>query len=73
MTFAAAEAGEIMSQDSQGRVLVSRERRESLLEEYDRSGMSGVKFAQYVGIRILNSGLLAPKPANAPGALSSSI
>jgi hypothetical protein len=51
MTFAAAEAGEIMSQDSQGRVLVSRERRESLLEEYDRSGMSGVKFAQYVGIK----------------------
>jgi transposase len=32
-------------------VLVSRERRESLLEEYDRSGMSGVKFAQYVGIK----------------------
>ncbi|MGA8480485.1 MAG: hypothetical protein WB696_21190 [Chthoniobacterales bacterium] len=51
MTFAAAEPGRIMSQDSQGRVLVSRERRESLLEEYDRSGMSGVKFAQYVGIK----------------------
>ena len=51
MTFAAAEAGEIMSQDSQGRVLVSRERRESLLEEYDRCGMSGVKFAEYVGIK----------------------
>jgi hypothetical protein len=34
-----------------GRVLVSRERRESLLKEYDRSGMSGVKFAQYVGIK----------------------
>jgi hypothetical protein len=32
-------------------VLVSRERRESLLEEYDRSAMSGVKFAQYVGIK----------------------
>ena len=32
-------------------MLVSRERRESLLEEYDRSGMSGVKFAQYVGIK----------------------
>src|SRR6185437_12527830 len=51
MTFAAAEAGEIMSQDAQGRVLVSRERRESLLEQYDRSAMSGVKFAQYVGIK----------------------
>ena len=51
MTFAAEEAGQILSQDARGRVLVSRERRESLLEEYDRGGMSGVKFAQYVGIK----------------------
>ena len=51
MTFATQEPGAILSQDAQGRVLVSRERRESLLEEYDRSGMSGVKFAQYVGIK----------------------
>jgi transposase len=47
----AAEAGQILSQDARGRVLVSRERRESLLEEYERSGMSGVKFAQYVGLK----------------------
>ena len=32
-------------------MLVGPERRESLLEEYDRSGMSGVKFAQYIGIK----------------------
>jgi hypothetical protein len=51
MTFVAEEAGQILSQDARGRVLISRERRESLLEEYDRSGMSGVKFAQYVGIK----------------------
>jgi len=51
MTLAAEEAGQILSQDARGRVLVSRERRESLLEEYDRSGMSGIKFAQYVGIK----------------------
>ncbi len=51
MTSATEKLGEILSQDAQGRVLVSRERRESLLEEYDRSGMSGVKFAQYVGIK----------------------
>src|SRR6478672_8335058 len=51
MTFAAEEVGQILSRDARGRVLVSRERRESLLEEYDRSGMSGVKFAQYVGIK----------------------
>ncbi len=51
MTFAAEEPEQILSQDAQGRVLVRRERRESLLAEYDRSGMSGVKFAQYVGIK----------------------
>ena len=51
MTFATQEPGAILSQDAQGRVLVSRERRESLLEGYDRSGMSGVKFARYVGIK----------------------
>ena len=51
MTSATEKLGEILSQDAQGRVLVTRERRESLLEEYDRSGMSGVKFAQYVGIK----------------------
>jgi len=51
MTFAAEEGGEILSQDAQGRVLVSRERRELVLEQYDRSGMSGVKFAEYVVIK----------------------
>src|SRR5260221_13491192 len=51
MTFTAEEPGQIMSQDAQGRVLVSRERRELLLEEDDRSGMGGGKFAQYVGIK----------------------
>ena len=51
MTSATEEPGEILSRDAQGRVLVSRERRESLLEEYDRSGMSGAKFARYVGIK----------------------
>lgn len=51
MTFLAEEPGQILSQDARGRVLVSRERRQSLLEEYDRSGMSAMKFAQYIGIK----------------------
>ena len=51
MTFVAEEPEQILSQDSRGHVLVTRERRESLLVEYDRSGMSAVKFAQYVGIK----------------------
>ena len=50
MTFGADEPGQILSQDARGRVLVSRERRQALLEECDRSGMSAVKFAQYIGI-----------------------
>jgi hypothetical protein len=66
MTLAGEEQAEqILSQDSQGRVLVTRERRESLLEEYDRSGMSGVRFAQYVGIKytIWHTGLKAASTA----------
>ena len=52
MTLAGEEqAGQILSQDARGRVLIPRQRRELLLEEYDRSGMSGVRFAKYVGIR----------------------
>jgi transposase len=51
MTFAAEEPEQILSQNAKGRVLVTRERRETLLAEYDRSGMSGVKFAEYVGIK----------------------
>ena len=51
MTFTAEEPGVTLSRDARGRVLVSRERRELLLEQYDRSGMSGVKFAEYIGIK----------------------
>jgi len=45
------EAGQILSQDARGRVLVGREHRDALLEEYDRSGMSRVRFAKYAGIK----------------------
>jgi hypothetical protein len=51
MSFSAGESGQIFSQDARGRLLIPRERRDALLAEYDRSGMSGVKFAQYVGIK----------------------
>ena len=41
MTLAAEEqVWQILSQDARGRVLVGPERRDMLLEEYDRSGMS---------------------------------
>ena len=40
-----------LKQDSRGRVRVSAERREALLDEFERSGLSGVKFAEMVGVK----------------------
>jgi len=45
MTLAAEEPEQILSQDARGCVLATQERRELLLAEYDRSGMSGVRFS----------------------------
>jgi transposase-like protein len=42
---------EILPTDSKGRVRVSRERREELLAEFDRSGLSGAQFARTVGLK----------------------
>lgn len=43
--------GEILKVDGKGRVRTPRERQEALLAEFDRSGMSGVAFAQWAGIK----------------------
>ena len=40
-----------MTTDARGRVRVPVERREALLDEFERSGLSGVKFAQMVGVK----------------------
>src|SRR5690606_8308018 len=37
--------------DRPGRARVSRERRETLLAEFDRSGLSGARFAEMAGVR----------------------
>lgn len=42
---------ELLKVDTKGRVRVSRERREELLGEYDRSSMSGAAFARWAGIK----------------------
>lgn len=42
---------EVLKQDVRGRVRVSRERRESLLDEFERGGMSGAQFARLAGIK----------------------
>ncbi len=41
----------ILRTDAKGRVRTSAKRRESLLEEFDRSGLSGAKFAGLAGIK----------------------
>jgi len=41
----------ILKTDARGRVRVPVERREALLDEYEKSGLSGKKFALLVGIK----------------------
>ena len=41
----------LLRTDSRQRVWVSRERREAILEEFDKSGASAMRFAAYVGIK----------------------
>lgn len=44
-------ASEILRSDTRGRVWRSRQQREQLLEEFDRSGLSGPKFAALTGLK----------------------
>lgn len=45
------EEVEILKQDLRGRVLVPKERREALLEEFEKSGLSGAQFARMAGVK----------------------
>ncbi len=42
---------EVLKQDTRGRVRISVQRREKLLEEFDQSGASGAQFARLAGIK----------------------
>ena len=42
---------EIMKVDEVGRVRTPPEKREAMLVEYERSGMTGAQFARFVGVR----------------------
>ena len=44
-------ASEILKVDEAGRVRTPPEKREALLVEFDRSGMTGAQFARFVGVR----------------------
>lgn len=41
----------LLKQDARGRVRVSADRREALLDEFEKSGTSGAKFARLAGIK----------------------
>jgi hypothetical protein len=43
--------GQILKTDTRGRVRTPKERREGLLDEFERSGLSGAKFAALTGIK----------------------
>jgi transposase-like protein len=46
------EAGaEILKVDEAGRIQTPAGKREAMLAEYDRSGMTGAQFARFVGVR----------------------
>ena len=61
---------EVLKQDSRGRVRVSVERRESLLDEFERSGASGAKFARLAGIKYATFANWVQKRRKRCGALS---
>lgn len=42
---------EVLKQDTRGRVRVSQQRREALLDEFEKSRASGAKFARLAGIK----------------------
>ena len=50
MTFTESN-GDLLRTDEKGRVRTPRERRESLLDEFERSGVSGAKFAEITGLK----------------------
>ena len=41
----------ILRQDTRGRVVVTAQRREGLLAQFDQSGMSGIQFAKLAGVK----------------------
>jgi len=51
MTDTNATVGPILKTDATGRVRTPALRRESLLAEFDQSGLSGTKFAELAGIK----------------------
>ena len=49
-TTAALPASEILKRDQRGRIWIKPKRREALLDEFERSGLSGAQFARLTGV-----------------------
>ncbi len=45
------ETDQVLKVDVAGRVWTPRERREAVLDEFERSGMSAAKFAEFIGVK----------------------
>jgi transposase-like protein len=45
------ETTQILKVDEVGRVRTPREKQEAVLDEYERSGMTGMQFARHVGVK----------------------
>jgi hypothetical protein len=58
----------VIKADVLGRVRTSRERREQLLDEFERSGLTGQKFAEVVGIKYQTFATWAQKRRRQQGA-----
>ncbi len=50
MTESGAEAVLILKRDKLGRIRTTEARREEILAEFEKSGMSGQAFAKWVGV-----------------------
>jgi hypothetical protein len=49
-TTSALPAAEILKRDKRGRIWMKPQRREALLDEFERSGLSGAQFARLTGV-----------------------
>jgi hypothetical protein len=64
----AESSDQILKTDSLARVRTSRERRRELLEEFERSGLSGSQFASLVGVKYSTFAAWVAKRKRSPAA-----
>ena len=73
MTNMPSAGDTILKVDTKGRVRTPRERRERLLDEFERSGLSGAKFAELAGIKYQTFASWTVRRRKQRGAVPSSV